>query len=436
MTLVSGAVRRAHPSRTRCGPRLAPRFCRWLACVLSPPLSLSSLRHRAPVWLARSPATPAKWSAPPPSSSCHSPITVTACHLPFPPDSRLGPIPPPTRHHCPGARATPHTSGPGLACPALTFTSEGLPPAPQTHPDPTPTPTSRRSIPASHMRLAGLCHLAHAPAERLLERPADLSARFPRAPPIPSCWPSRKTPPKHPWACLPASRLAAAPSPCDRSAQVPDPRGAPTSHGPKHLRPILSPTHADAHGPGRGLKETSFGHGKHTSGHGGSFPTGDSAPSHPSVPPSPHFGALGRPATSPPKDTVLERTWNETLWGKTTSRLAQGETVLGDSPRGEFLGEDNDGLARGMEWILDSQLDENGKLVDVITRGGVRGTGRCACACVCVWVCGCVCGGGWVGVGVGAPQCPPLVTSGGGRPGEILPQSGRIESCGQARETP
>ena len=69
--------------------------------------------------------------------------------------------------------------------------------------------------------------------------------------------------------------------------------------------------------------------------------------------------------------------------------------MLGDSPRGEFLGEDNDGLARGMEWILDSQLDENGKLVDVITRGGVRGTGRCACACVCVWVCGCV----WGGVG-------------------------------------
>lgn len=200
---------------------------------------------------------------------------------------------------------------PGLPCPALRFTSAGLPPAPRTHPDPTPTPTSRRSVPASHMRLAGLRHLAHAPAEGLLQRPAPclLSARFPRAPPIPSCWPSRKTPPKHPWACLPAPRLAAAPSPCDdRSAQVPDPRGAPTSHGPKHLRPILSPRHADAHGPGRGLKETSFGHGKHTSGHGGSFHKGDSAPSHPSVPPSPHFGALGRPSTSPPKDTVVERT--------------------------------------------------------------------------------------------------------------------------------
>ena len=79
---------------------------------------------------------------------------------------------------------------------------------------------------------------------------------------------------------------------------------------------------------------------------------------------------------------------------------------MGDYPRGEFLGEDNDRLARGMEWILDRQLDENGKLIDVITRGGVRGTGRCACVCVwggsgCVGVCvagwlwGCVCG--WVG---------------------------------------
>lgn len=74
--------------------------------------------------------------------------------------------------------------------------------------------------------------------------------------------------------------------------------------------------------------------------------------------------------------------------------------MVGDYPRGEFLGEDNDRLARGMEWILDRQLDENGKLIDVITRGGVRGTGRCACVCVWGggWVCGCVCG--WVVVGV------------------------------------
>ena len=91
-----------------------------------------------------------------------------------------------------------------------------------------------------------------------------------------------------------------------------------------------------------------------------------------------------------------------------------------DHPRGEFLGEDDDRVGRGMEWILDRQFGENGKLFDVITRGGVRGTGRSVCVCVCVCVC--------------APECPPLVTSGGGSPGLILPQSSRIESCGQARE--
>ena len=70
--------------------------------------------------------------------------------------------------------------------------------------------------------------------------------------------------------------------------------------------------------------------------------------------------------------------------------------MVGDYPRGEFLGEDNDRLARGMEWILDRQLDENGKLIDVITRGGVRGTGRCACVCVWLGGCGGVCVGGCV----------------------------------------
>lgn len=55
-----------------------------------------------------------------------------------------------------------------------------------------------------------------------------------------------------------------------------------------------------------------------------------------------------------------------------------------DHPRGEFLGEDDDRVGRGMEWILDRQFGENGKLFDVITRGGVRGTGRSVCVCVCV----------------------------------------------------
>ena len=58
-----------------------------------------------------------------------------------------------------------------------------------------------------------------------------------------------------------------------------------------------------------------------------------------------------------------------------------------DHPRGEFLGEDDDRVGRGMEWILDRQFGENGKLFDVITRGGVRGTGRSVCVCVCVCVC-------------------------------------------------
>lgn len=35
---------------------------------------------------------------------------------------------------------------------------------------------------------------------------------------------------------------------------------------------------------------------------------------------------------------------------------------MGDYPRGEFLGEDDDRLGRGMEWILDRRLGENGKL--------------------------------------------------------------------------
>ena len=61
--------------------------------------------------------------------------------------------------------------------------------------------------------------------------------------------------------------------------------------------------------------------------------------------------------------------------------------MLEDHPRAEFLGEDGDRVGRGMEWILDRQFGENVKLFDVITRGGVRGTGRSVCVCVCVCVC-------------------------------------------------
>ena len=56
--------------------------------------------------------------------------------------------------------------------------------------------------------------------------------------------------------------------------------------------------------------------------------------------------------------------------------------MVGDDPRGEFRGEDDDSLWRGMESILDRQFGENGT-VDVISRAGVRATGQCVCVCVC-----------------------------------------------------
>ena len=57
---------------------------------------------------------------------------------------------------------------------------------------------------------------------------------------------------------------------------------------------------------------------------------------------------------------------------------------MGDDPRGEFRGEDEDSLWRGMESILDTQFGESGKVVDVISRAGVHATGQCVCVCVCV----------------------------------------------------
>ena len=57
--------------------------------------------------------------------------------------------------------------------------------------------------------------------------------------------------------------------------------------------------------------------------------------------------------------------------------------MVGDDPRGEFRGEDDDSLWRGMESILDRQFGENGT-VDVISMAGVRATGPCVSVCVCV----------------------------------------------------
>ena len=65
---------------------------------------------------------------------------------------------------------------------------------------------------------------------------------------------------------------------------------------------------------------------------------------------------------------------------------------MGDDPRGEFRGEDEDRLWRGMESILDTQFGESGKVVDVISRAGVHATGQCVCVCV------------------RAPGCPTLVS--------------------------
>ncbi|XDB49196.1 hypothetical protein AB1E18_002779 [Capra hircus] len=138
---------------------------------------------------------------------------------------------------------------PALACPALPWRSPGRASLwlRRPIPTPTPTPTYRRSVPASHMCLARLRRRAHASVEALLQWPADLSARSPSAPrrPFPPAV-HADAPTKHPGACLPA--------PCSP---------------PRPLLEIALP------GPGRGLEETSFGDGKHTSGHRGSFPTGD-----------------------------------------------------------------------------------------------------------------------------------------------------------------
>lgn len=280
--MVSGAVRWAHPSRTGSGPQLALalRFCPSLACALasaqspSPPPSLSSLWHRAPVWLA--PAHP------PPH-----PNGVLSRHLPHATAPSLsrpalclsrqtpGSAPPP-RHHPPGARAIPHTSCPGLPCPALAFTRAGLPLAPQTQ----PYPHAHPYLPQIRPSLSHVPGTASPPRPCFCRGPAPVACRsfgqVPErpTPPLPAGRPCRR-PDQAPRGLPPSSLLPAAPSPGDRPARVPDPRGAPTSHGPKHLPPILAPMHSDAHSPGRGLEETSFGDGKHTSGHRGSFPTGD-----------------------------------------------------------------------------------------------------------------------------------------------------------------
>ncbi|XDA70744.1 hypothetical protein R6Z07_001122 [Ovis aries] len=166
---------------------------------------------------------------------------------------------------------------PALACPALAFTSAGLRLARQ----PQPYPHAHPYLPQIRPSLSHVPGTASPPRPCFCRRPAPVACRsfgqVPESPtpPLPAGRPCRR-PDRAPRGLPPSSLLAAAPSARDRPARVPDPRGAPTSHGPKHLPPILSPMHSDAHSPGRGLEETSFGDGKHTSGHRGSVPTGDS----------------------------------------------------------------------------------------------------------------------------------------------------------------
>lgn len=315
--MVSGSVRWAQPSWTGSGPHLALRFSRSRACVLAtaqrepqptaapeqaaaPRTSVARPLTRLPVQVESSPTTP--------SSSRHIPSLSqpALCHS----RQTAGSAPSP-RHHAPGAPGHPSRV---LLCPGVHQCGppSGSADPPYPTPTPTPTPTHHRSVPASHACLARRRPRPHASAEALLAWPSDLSARSPRAPRLP--FPPAlhaDAPPKHP---RPASQLPARRRPLSLPSlcPVPDPRGAPTSHGPKHLRPAPSPTDAHAHGPGRGGEETSCGDAEHTSGHRGSFPTGDSASSHRTRDCRPRrtlVPFVGRPLTPPaPKDTVLEQT--------------------------------------------------------------------------------------------------------------------------------
>lgn len=314
--MVSGAVRWAHASRTGSDPQLALalRFCPSLACVLasaqspSPPPSLSSLWHRAPVWLA--PAHP----PPHPNGALSRPLPHATAPSPSRPALCLS-------RQTPGSanlRATsPLELGlsltrPALASLALAFTTAGLPLAPQTQPYPHAHPYLPQIRPSP----------SHAPGMASPPRPCFCRGPAPLAcqsfgqvpasptPPLPAGHPRRR-PDQAPRGLPPRAQLAYAPSPRDRPARVPDPRAAPTSHGPKHLPPILSPRTltptalaGTSRKPPLAMASTRRATGAH-SHRGLAF-----VPSHPSVPPSPHLGAFRLPSTSPPKDTVLEQTCN------------------------------------------------------------------------------------------------------------------------------
>ena len=165
-------------------------------------------------------------------------------------------------------RTIPHTS-----CPALAFTSAGLPPAAQTQPYHPPTLAADLNQPHT-----GAWHCVPT-ASTLLQRPWSSGQPIfrPGLHASPSRRPSTEMPcPSTPWPSSPH------PARCRRlslngSVPVSEPRGASTSHGPRHLRPALSPTHADVLGAGRVVEEICSSDGEHASGHMGSFSPGDSA---------------------------------------------------------------------------------------------------------------------------------------------------------------
>lgn len=138
----------------------------------------------------------------------HTACSPTTSLTPQPPQGHrlpsASPARPQARPHLPATvplqpRAIPHTP-----CPALAFTSAGLPPAPQTHPCHPPTPTADLSQPHT-----GAWH-GVATASMLLQRPCSSGRpilrpgpRESHASPFPPALHADATP-KHPWACLPA----------------------------------------------------------------------------------------------------------------------------------------------------------------------------------------------------------------------------------------
>ncbi|XP_017901004.1 PREDICTED: nascent polypeptide-associated complex subunit alpha, muscle-specific form-like [Capra hircus] len=162
---------------------------------------------------------------------------------------------------------------PALPCPGVH--QGGLPLAPQTQPYPHAHPYLPQIRPSLSHVPGTASPPRHASVEALLQWPADLSARSPRAPrrPFPPAV-HADAPTKHPGACLPAP--CSPPRPLLEIA-LPGSLihvGRPPAMAPSTFLRYSPPCTLTPTAPAGGLEETSFGDGKHTSGHRGSFPTG------------------------------------------------------------------------------------------------------------------------------------------------------------------